>query len=97
LAEPSGLAVIPEVAIIPHYDRMAQWIPDFADRYLARVPSEVTVVGVDEDTAIVTTAGDRPGARSFAVAGRQSAWLIDADGHRTEYPSGSTLSVPAPL
>jgi cyanophycinase len=92
--EPSGLAVIPEVAVIPHYDRMSQWVPDFADRYLAQLPPEVTVVGVDEDTAIVT-AGDAPeGLRKFTVAGRQSAWVIDPGGQRTEYPSGSTLSVP---
>jgi hypothetical protein len=87
--------VVPELAVIPHYDRMAQWIPDFAERYLARVPPGVTVVGVDEDTAIVTTDGARAGVRSFAVAGRQSAWVIDAGGRRTEYPAGSILSVPA--
>jgi hypothetical protein len=54
----------------------------------------VTVVGVDEDTAIVTAGGDADGARHFAVAGRQSAWILDREGGRTEYPSGSTLSVP---
>jgi cyanophycinase-like exopeptidase len=92
--QPSGLAVIPEVAVIPHYDRMLQWVPDFAERYLARVPPEVTVVGVDEDTAIVT-AGDAPlGVRSFTVAGRQSAWVVDGAGHRTEYPAGASFSVP---
>jgi hypothetical protein len=53
----------------------------------------VTVVGVDEDTAIVTTEDAGPGVRSFVVAGRQSAWVIDAGGRRTEYPSGSTLSL----
>lgn len=90
----SGLAVIPEVAVIPHYDRMSQWMPDFADRYLARVPPEVTVVGVDEETAILT-AGDTPSSvRNFTVAGRRSAWIIDRDGRRTEFPAGSTLSVP---
>jgi cyanophycinase-like exopeptidase len=93
--EPTGLAVIRDVAVIPHYDRMAIWIPDFAERYLARVPPEVTVIGVDEDTAIVTTGDTHPGFRVFAVAGRQSAWVIDRDTHRTEYPAGSTLSVPA--
>jgi cyanophycinase len=91
---PSGLAVIREVAVIPHYDRMSQWMPDFAERYLARVPPEVTVVGVDEDTAIVTAGNTPNGVRSFTVAGRQSAWIIERGGHRTEFPAGSTLSVP---
>jgi cyanophycinase len=91
---PSGLAVIPEVAVIPHYDRMSQWMPDFADRYLARTPPEVTVVGVDEDTAILT-AGDTPdGERTFTVAGRQSAWIIDRSGGRTQFSAGSKFSVP---
>jgi cyanophycinase-like exopeptidase len=92
-SEATGLAVIPDLAVIPHFDRMAQWVPDFVERYLARVPPEVTVVGVDEDTAIVTTEDAGPGVRSFVVAGRQSAWVIDAGGRRTEYPSGSTLSL----
>jgi cyanophycinase len=93
--DPTGLAVVREVAVIPHYDRMALWIPDFAERYLARVPPEVTVVGVDEDTAIVTTGDAHPGRRDFVVAGRQSAWVIDRDAHRTEYPAGATLSIPS--
>lgn len=92
--EPSGLAVIPQVAVIPHYDRMSQWVPDFAERYLARVPPEVTVVGVDEDTAIVTAGEAPPERRSFTVVGRQSAWVVARTGHRTEYPVGSRLSVP---
>jgi hypothetical protein len=87
--------VIPEVAVIPHYDRMSQWVPDFAERYLSRVPPGVTVIGVDEDTAIVTAGETPPDRRSFTVAGRQSAWVVDRAGDRTEYPAGSSFSVPA--
>jgi cyanophycinase len=98
--EPTGLAAIAEVAVIPHFDRMARWAPDIADRFASRVPEDVTVVGVDEDTAIVTTdaAGGNDGAgggRHFTVAGRQSAWVLDRDGHRTGYPAGSGFSVPS--
>lgn len=102
-AGPTGLAAIPEVAVIPHFDRMEGWSPGIAARLNERVPEHVTVVGVDEDTAIVTGngppagpgAGLGAGRRQFTVAGRQSAWILDRDGARAEYPVGSTLSVPA--
>ncbi len=101
MSRPTGLAAIPEVAVIPHFDRMQRWSPDLAGRYIDRTPAGVTVVGIDEDTAIVTApggAGDQAGKkRCFAVAGRQSAWILDRDGGRAEYRAGSTLCVPAHL
>jgi len=95
MIEPTGLATIPEIAVIPHFDRMARWAPHLAGRYASRVPDGVTVIGVDEDTAIVTedSPASVPGERRFAVAGRQSAWVLDRDGGRREHPSGSTLTV----
>jgi cyanophycinase len=95
MPEPTGLATIPEVAVIPHFDRMIHWAPELAGRYAARVPASVTVVGVDEDTAIVTAEAASHGVRSFTVAGRQSAWVLRPEGDRVEYPAGSTLSVAA--
>ncbi len=95
MIEPTGLATIPEIAVIPHFDRMARWAPHLAGRYASRVPDGVTVIGVDEDTAIVTedSPASVPGERRFAVAGRQSAWVLDRVGGRREHPSGSTLTV----
>jgi cyanophycinase len=95
LLAPTGLATVPEVAVIPHFDRMARWAPDLADRYANRVPEGVTVVGVDEDTAIVTDGEESSGGRGFVVAGRHSAWVLHPGGDKTEYPSGTTLSVRA--
>jgi cyanophycinase len=93
LVAPTGLATVPEIAVIPHFDRMARWAPDLTERYASRVPDGVTVVGVDEDTAIVTDGG--AGERRFVVAGRRSAWVLHPGGDRTEYPSGTTRSLPA--
>jgi len=90
---PSGLAAVPELAVIPHFDRMARWAPDLPARYATRVPAGVTVVGIDEDTAVIT-AGYAAGERLFAVAGRQSAWVLHPDGKRTEHRSGDELRVP---
>jgi cyanophycinase len=94
MSEPSGLAVVPDVAVIPHFDRMLGWAPQMVGEYLARVPDSVTVVGVDEDTAVVT-GGAAEGLRAFSVAGRQSAWVLRPDGTRTEHPTGSSFEVAA--
>jgi hypothetical protein len=53
-----------------------------------KVPNGVSVVGIDEDTAIVG------GPFEWEVKGRQSAWLF-VDGHRQEFNSGQTLVTPA--
>jgi len=52
------------------------------------VPSGVSVVGIDEDTAIVG------GPFEWEVQGRQSAWLF-VDGHRKEFGPGQVLVTPA--
>jgi hypothetical protein len=62
-------------------------IPDFMTRFM-KVPSGVSVVGIDEDTAIVG------GPFEWEVQGRQSAWLF-VDGHRKEFGPGQVLVTPA--
>jgi hypothetical protein len=52
-----------------------------------KVPDGVSVVGIDEDTAIVG------GQFEWEVQGRQSAWLF-IDGHRKEFKPGQTLVTP---
>ena len=44
-----------------------------------------TIVGVDEDTALVG------GPDRWEVVGRQSVWVLTSDG-RTEHPAGSVLT-----
>ena len=81
------------VEVLPHFDRFASWMPDLVLRRVAGAPAGVHVVGVDEDTALV---GGLPGwdgaaaapGTTWRVHGRQSVWLLDADGRR-ELPSGS--------
>jgi hypothetical protein len=52
-----------------------------------KVPDGVSVVGIDEDTAIVG------GPYEWEVQGRQSAWLF-IDGHRKEFKPGQVLVTP---
>jgi cyanophycinase len=52
-----GLDVIPGIAVIPHYDAMRRWRRGMARRFTEAAPDGVTVVGIDEHTAIVTDDG----------------------------------------
>jgi cyanophycinase-like exopeptidase len=78
-----GLGTLPHIRVLPHFDRMFAHVPDFFARFM-NVPAGVTVVGIDEDTAIVG------GPYEWEVQGRQSAWLF-VEGHRVEFPTGSKL------
>lgn len=49
-----GLCLVPRLAIIPHYDAMRRWRRNMARSFIDAAPEGVTVVGVDEHTAIVT-------------------------------------------
>lgn len=82
-----GLAVVPHLRVIPHFDRLVSWLPDLPERYLLDLPPGAQVVGIDEETALVG------GPADWMVQGRQSAWLITAVG-RTEFPAGSTVATP---
>jgi cyanophycinase-like exopeptidase len=84
-----GLALLPHVRVIPHFDAFAARIPDIVTRFLLPHEGHVTLVGIDEDTALVG------GPYEWRVVGRQSAWIIDPQG-RHEVPSGSSLSI-API
>jgi cyanophycinase len=88
----TGLAMIASLAVIPHFDRIVSWVPGITIQYLSQVPAGVAIVGVDEDTAIVSQSG--LGA-PWLVAGRQAAWVIDRDGSQTRYEAGEVITAEA--
>jgi cyanophycinase len=83
-----GLAVVPALRVLPHFDKMLGWVPDLLTRAMADAPAGTTVVGIDEDTAIVDLTG---AGHTWQVHGRQQAWVLSASGRRG-YPAGSTLT-----
>ncbi|BEP13049.1 hypothetical protein acdb102_13600 [Acidothermaceae bacterium B102] len=83
-----GLSVTPALSVIPHFDRLAARMPDFILNAVTHSGPGVTVVGVDEDTALVG------GPDDWVVEGRQKVWLLTADG-RQGYGAGERLSFPA--
>lgn len=68
-----GLGVLPGLRVIPHFDRFSHWAPSGALRWA--VGSDETVLGIDEDTALV---GEQraDGSWWFQSRGRQSAWVV---------------------
>ena len=80
-----GLGVIPDIRVLPHFDKYSRMIPDFAMRPL--VTADAIVVGIDEDTALVSDGPAEDGRWEFRSRGRQSAWRIDEDRrHRVNAP-----------
>ena len=89
-----GLGVVPDVRVLPHFDKYSRMIPDFALRPL--ITPGALVVGIDEDTALVGQPPDPdadddgshdPHVWSFRSRGRQSAWTIEEDRrHRVNAP-----------
>ena len=81
------MALLPHVRVIPHFDAFAARMPDIITRFLVPHDAHVTVVGIDEDTALVG------GPHEWTVRGRQSAWILSVDG-REELVEGQTLVTP---
>jgi cyanophycinase-like exopeptidase len=86
-----AMAVVPGIVVMPHFDRVA----DFAGQemfraILASAPGDATLIGVDEDTALVRAALDGE-AVSWRVLGRQTVSVFDGAGGRTIYRAGQRV------
>lgn len=80
-----GLGVLPSLRVIPHFDRFLAWMPDLVARYLDHAPEGVSVVGIDEDTALVCDSG------AWTVHGRQSVWVLSRN-ERIAYTAGDLIA-----
>ncbi|MEI8166280.1 MAG: Type 1 glutamine amidotransferase-like domain-containing protein [Chloroflexales bacterium] len=89
-----GLGLAEGLVIMPHFDRMRRFLRDEQFRQvLAARPAGVTVVGIDEDTALVRLpiVTDQP--RRWQVMGRQSVTVFSADGQASVYQTGATVEL----
>jgi cyanophycinase-like exopeptidase len=82
-----GLDVVPHLRIIPHFDYFSRIMPTIVDRYLQAPDTIATLIGIDEDTAIVG------GPANWRVWGEGSAWLLDGT-TRTQVACNETFTVP---
>lgn len=88
-----GLGLAAGLAIMPHFDRMRSFID--AERFrqvLATAPCGITLVGIDEDTALVRLPRDG-GPQRWRVMGRQSVAVFGDDGEPTVYPAGAEVTL----
>lgn len=76
----SGLGLITDARVIPHFDRYSKFIPDFALKPL--LTHAHTVIGIDENTALVSTgeiSDESANEWKFRSMGVGSSWRIDSD------------------
>jgi cyanophycinase len=50
-----GLNLLPDIEVIPHYDKFLGWLPDRVTAAIVRQDADATLLGIDEDTALVFT------------------------------------------
>ena len=72
--------------MLPHFDKMLGWVPDLLTKPFLPTHDGVTLVGVDEETALVG------GPDLFTVEGHQSAWVL-GNGKRQQLAVGQTLQL----
>jgi cyanophycinase len=82
-----GLSLVPHLSVMPHFDQMGKWDPGFVDRARSHVKPGQTLVGIDEDTALVG------GFDHWTVMGKGVVSVFNG-ADRTRYSSGETVSLP---
>jgi cyanophycinase-like exopeptidase len=68
----AGLNLLPEIRVIPHFNKFFKWIPDSAAKVLLHVPDDSILIGVDELTAIVK----RSGSEKWVVVGEAKVHVL---------------------
>ena len=80
-----GLGLLPHIRTIPHYNKFFKWIPDAAAQLFLKAPEGVCVVGIDEDTAMVTS-----DLISWEVYGDASVHILNGAG---KYSAGEKFEL----
>jgi cyanophycinase-like exopeptidase len=68
----AGLNLLPNIRVIPHFNKFFRWIPESAAKVLLHVPDDSILIGVDELTAIVK----RSGADHWVVVGEAKVHVL---------------------
>ncbi|MBA3943235.1 MAG: Type 1 glutamine amidotransferase-like domain-containing protein [Herpetosiphonaceae bacterium] len=85
-----ALGLLPHITVIPHFDRMRNFIShaQLSSVILASPPG-VTVVGVDEDTALVHV------DERWQVLGRQGVTIFSGEAELVHYAAGQYVPLPS--
>ena len=68
-----GLNLIPHIRPIPHYNKFFGWIPDSAAKIVMKAPEGTIIIGIDEDTALVT-------GLNTETSLSENIWQVHGDG-----------------
>jgi cyanophycinase len=77
-----GLGIVRNLAVFPYHGTAADHL---RARSVDLLPKGATLVGIDEETALVLRDG------GWTVVGAGDVTVYDADGHSTRYTSGATV------
>ena len=72
-----GVGLLPHIQVIPHFNMIHRFIPDAVVRALSDVPDGVTLVGIDDETAMVRQED------SWTVVGTGRVHILNGDEPRT--------------
>jgi len=67
-----GFGLVPDIRVIPHFNKFFKWIPASAAKVLLHVPDNSILIGVDELTAIVK----RSGSAHWVVVGEAKVHVL---------------------
>lgn len=85
-----AMGLVHGLAVLPHFDRMRHFVGNDVFRDIIRsAPAHITVVGVDEDTALVKLRDD------WQVMDRQTVTVFDREGNAQRYAGGATVPLNA--
>jgi cyanophycinase len=82
-----ALGVVPQLAVLPHFDRLRRFRPELVDALSRGIGEGVTLIGIDEDTALVG------GAARWTGMGRQQVWLFRPGAEPQGHEAGSTIEL----
>jgi len=83
----SGLGLIPNIEVIPHYDKFLGWVPDRIASIALRSDEGFYLLGIDEDTALVLT-------DKWRVQGRAKVHVLKGLGNSPQtFTSGNEIEL----
>jgi cyanophycinase-like exopeptidase len=85
----TGLGVVPRLAVIPHFDLLERRRPGVAQWFGSWQPPGTTLVGVEEETALVS------GATGWRVHGRGAVWVF-GPGSPVRFAPGDDVPLEGP-
>lgn len=90
-----ALNVVPGIIVFPHFDRMMRFPSEVAFHQIVKsAPDGCTVLGIDEDTALVRANGNGNGmASSWRVLGRQTVNVFERHREPRVLHSGDEITL----